>query len=235
MRYSVLATDYDGTLAREGEVDGETVAALERLKASGRRLVLVSGRQLEDLLDVFPRAGLCDRVVAENGALLYRPETRERRELAPPPDERFVTALRARGVELSTGRSIVATSRPYEATVLEVISEMGLELQVILNKGAVMVLPAAVDKASGLAAALDELGVAPASAVGVGDAENDQAFLTLCGAAVAVADALPALKERADLVTEGECGAGGGAAAALVADDLAGLEPRRESRGPWPG
>ena len=44
--------------------------------------------------------------------------------------------------------------------------------------------------------------------VAVGDAENDHAFLTCSGCGVAVANALPALKERADLVTQCDHGAG---------------------------
>jgi hypothetical protein len=47
MRYLALACDYDGTLASEGRVAPETVGALERLRASGRRLLLVTGREAE--------------------------------------------------------------------------------------------------------------------------------------------------------------------------------------------
>jgi hydroxymethylpyrimidine pyrophosphatase-like HAD family hydrolase len=79
---------------------------------------------------------------------------------------------------------------------------------VILNKDAVMVLPTGVDKASGLRLALAELDISPEQVVGIGDAENDQAFLRLCGCAVAVANALPAVKAEADLVTAGARGAG---------------------------
>lgn len=50
MRYVALATDYDGTLAHHGVVDGPTLEALRRLKESGRRLVLVTGRELPELL-----------------------------------------------------------------------------------------------------------------------------------------------------------------------------------------
>ncbi len=70
MRYLALACDYDGTLAHDGLVPDDTVAALERVVATGRRLILVSGRELEDLLSVFPRTDLFERVVVENGALL---------------------------------------------------------------------------------------------------------------------------------------------------------------------
>ena len=67
MRYHVLATDYDGTLAHNGRVDRPTVEALRRIKESGRKLVLVTGRELDELLDVFPELDLFHRVVAENG------------------------------------------------------------------------------------------------------------------------------------------------------------------------
>ena len=114
-----------------------------------------------------------------------------------PPDS-FVEAVRRRGVDpVSVGRVIIATWSPHESAVAEAIRESGLDLQVIFNKCAVMVLPSGVDKATGLAAALDELGLSPRDVVAVGDAENDQAFLALCGFAAAVANALPALKERA--------------------------------------
>jgi len=209
VRFLAFATDYDGTLATDGAVDRETVAALRRLGATGRKLILVTGRQLNDLLDVFPDAALFDAVVAENGAVLYRPASRETRLLAPSPPSEFVEALRRRGVApLWTGQVVVATVQPNETVVMDVIRELGLDLQVILNKGSVMVLPASVDKATGLRAALDELAIPPQSVVGVGDAENDQAFLATCGCGVAVANALDTLKAGATHVTRGQAGAG---------------------------
>ena len=209
MRYIALATDYDGTLAHDGTVDAPTLAALSRLRASRRRLILVTGRILDDLLRALPQIDLFDHVVAENGAVLYRPATREEVAIGERPPDSFVEALRARGVgPLAVGRVIVATDDQHEVAVRDTIREQALALQVILNKGAVMVLPLGIDKASGLAAALAELGLAPQQAVGVGDAENDRALLMACGCGVAVANALPALKQCADLVTAASYGAG---------------------------
>jgi hypothetical protein len=75
--------------------------------------------------------------------------------------------------------------------------------------------------------ALDELGLSPHNAVGVGDAENDHAFLAQCECAVAVANAIPKLKERADWVTAGDHGAGVvELIGKLVEHDVADLEPR---------
>ncbi|HEV3021005.1 MAG TPA: HAD hydrolase family protein, partial [Pirellulales bacterium] len=141
--------------------------------------------------------------------LLYEPASKQEKVLAKPPPPEFVAKLRQRGVApLSAGRVIVATWRPHEAAVLKTIVDLGLELQVVFNKDAVMVLPSGVNKSTGLAAALAELELSPHEAVGVGDAENDHAFLSLCECAVAVANALPSVKKEADLVTRGDHGAG---------------------------
>jgi len=134
--FKALATDYDGTIAHDGIVDDATLDALERLKHSGRRLVMVTGRELPDLERVCPRLDLFDRVVAENGALLYTPATKEARPLGPPPPDEFVARLKDLAIEpLSVGRVIVATWEPNETTVLEAIRELGLDLQIIFNKG----------------------------------------------------------------------------------------------------
>jgi HAD superfamily hydrolase (TIGR01484 family) len=209
MRYHILAADYDGTLAHHGIVADATVAALERLRQSGRRLLLLTGRQLPELLEIFPRADLFDRIVAENGALLYRPATREEVPLAEPPPEKFIELLKRQQVDpLAVGRVIVATWEPHQNVVLEAIRALGLELHVIFNKGAVMVLPSGINKATGLGAALAEMGFSAHNVVGVGDAENDHAFLSLCECSVATANAVEMLKERADWVASERNGAG---------------------------
>ena len=209
MRYLALATDYDGTLAHHGSVDATTLDALHRLRATGRKLILVTGRQIDDLFQVFPEASIFDRIVAENGALLYLPEQREARRLAPPPPAAFVDALKARGVQpLATGDVVVATVQPNENVALDVIRELGLDLQVIFNKGSVMILPSSVNKATGLKAALKDLRLSPHNVVGVGDAENDHAFLKMCECGVAVANALEAVKHTADYVTDGRASDG---------------------------
>lgn len=225
MRYLALAADYDGTIAHDGVVDAPTLAALDRLRASGRKLLLVTGRELDELLRVFPHTDRFDRIVAENGAMLYTPQTGATRVLTEPPPEAFVAELRRLGVaNLSVGRTIVATVHPYEREVLDTIRNLGLEWHVVFNKGSVMALPSGVTKATGLTPVLADLGLPPERVVGVGDAENDHAFLTLCGCAVAVANALPAVKERADLVTAGSRGAGVAELIdRLLTDDLHGI------------
>ena len=208
MTFEGLATDYDGTLAHDGVVDDPTLEALGRAKEAGLRLVLVTGRQLADLFNTFPHTALFERVVAENGAVLFDPEEQAVDVLASAPPPALLERLARQHVPISVGHSIVATVEPYEHQILSAIEDLGLDWHVIFNKGSVMALPAGVTKATGLAPALAALGVSHERTIGVGDAENDVDLLRACGMAVAVSNALQSVKDMADVVTAGARGAG---------------------------
>jgi hypothetical protein len=122
------------------------------------------------------------------------------------------------------GRVIFSTWRPHETAILETIQRLGIAYQIIFNKHAVMVLPSGVDKASGLEVALRQMQISPDHVVGIGDAENDLAFLDVCAVAVTVENALPALKDHCDFVTQGDRGRGvRELIEGLLADDLTNL------------
>ncbi len=231
MKYLALATDYDGTLASDGQVDTATLDALYRWKATGRHLILITGRRMDDFLNVFPHMDLFDLAVVENGAVLYSPRDRTEILLGEAPPAEFVAQLRDRiqhhiatdsipdefqslvekqGLQmLAVGRVIVATWVPHDVTVQSLIDTLGLHhLQIIMNKGAVMVLPQGIDKASGLQAALQRLKLEPRAVVGVGDAENDLAFLVRCGLSAAVSSALESVKKQVQWVASKARGAG---------------------------
>jgi HAD superfamily hydrolase (TIGR01484 family) len=209
MKFLGLATDYDGTIAQHGDVTSGTREALERWQAAGKKLLLVTGRELPDLAKICPFTDSFDCIVAENGAVLYWSATKQKRILAPPPPAAFIDCLRGKGVTpLSIGEVVVATLENYKGVVLETIEELELKWKVILNKGAVMVLPVHVDKATGLAEALAAMNLSAADIVGVGDAENDQVFLSACGYSVAVGNALGFLKKQVHYVTRATHGAG---------------------------
>jgi HAD superfamily hydrolase (TIGR01484 family) len=209
MKIRALATDYDGTIALHGVVEPATIESIEKLKDSGRKAILVTGREIPDLLGTFSEPAIFDLIVAENGALLYWPLTKAERVLAPAPPPQFSKLLRERAVNaLSVGRVIVATTDSYENIVRETIEELQLDLDLILNKGSVMVLPRGVDKGTGLKVALEVLDLSPSETVAVGDAENDQSFFRAAGFGVAVANALPLLKEQAAWTTPSDHGCG---------------------------
>jgi hydroxymethylpyrimidine pyrophosphatase-like HAD family hydrolase len=222
MRYLALVVDYDGTLAIDGRMTAESASALERLRASGRRAILVTGRRLDALLAICPYVNLFDYVVAENGALAYAPNTREVAILGKPPPREFIDRLESLGVHpIEAGQVIVSTIMPHQEKVLQAIQELGLELLIVFNRSAVMMLPPSVNKSTGLDHALRKLGLSFHEAVGIGNAENDFSFLDRCECAVAVADAVPAIRRIAATVTRGEGPSGVTELIdELIADDL---------------
>src|SRR5829696_4446455 len=138
MQYLALATDYDGTLAHDSHVSEDTLAALRRLKDSGRKVILVTGRELPELESVFPQLDLCDAIVAENGALLWWPGEGREEVLGESLPTAFLDEMIRRGVQpFSVGKVVFATWRPHEKIVLEVIQQLGIEYQIIFNKRAV--------------------------------------------------------------------------------------------------
>ncbi len=203
-----LATDYDGTFATDGTVAPATLAALETMRGSGRKALLVTGRHLDDLHRVFPSLDVFDRVVAENGAVLYDPASRDEKLLTEEPPPELLSALRRAGVKFDVGRAIISSWTPAETKILEVIKKMALDYQVIFNKGAAMVLPSGVNKATGVIKGLESLLLSPHNLVSVGDAENDHSLLAVGECGVAVANAVPSLRDRADIVTKGARGEG---------------------------
>lgn len=201
MRYLALVTDYDGVIAHDGRPSPAALDALGRLRASGRRVILLTGRRLSELLDSLPQLDLFDCVVLENGAVVYDPQTRKETSLAKPPPAPFIARLKELKVEpLDVGRVIVATWVPHQTTVLQVIHEMGLELHVVFNRAAVMVLPTGINKASGMDYALRKLGLSRHDVVGVGDSENDHSFLERCECSATVADAVPSIRDSVAIV-----------------------------------
>ena len=209
MHFLAFAVDYDGTIAENGNVPEHVCTALASLKASGRKLLLITGRELQALKHHFTQLDLFDLVVVENGALLYDPRTDTEELIADSASTALVERLRDKGVSpLSVGRSVIATWHPFEDAVINSIRELGLELQMTFNKDAIMVLPTGVNKASGLSAALLRLGICELNVVGVGDAENDHAFLAICGCAAAVNNAIDSIKARADICLSQDHGRG---------------------------
>src|SRR5438552_15652350 len=89
----VLACDYDGTIADGGRCSQEMAQALARVRESGRKVLLVTGRMLPDLRSVCADIDrMFDAVVAENGALLYFSASREAWTLGDVPLSSMVEA-----------------------------------------------------------------------------------------------------------------------------------------------
>jgi HAD superfamily hydrolase (TIGR01484 family) len=228
MRYLALAADFDGVIAGHGRASESALAAIERLRLTGRRAILITGRRLEDLRQSCPKLNLFDYVVAENGGTIYDPRNHEETVLAQAPPPEFVERLKELGVKpLDIGRVLVATWKPHQSAVLQAIQETGLELHIVFNRDAVMVLPTGVNKSTGMVYALRKLGLSPHEVLGVGDSENDHSFMSRSECSATVANAVPAILKRADFVAKGENGDGlAEIIDELIATDLSRFEGR---------
>lgn len=203
MKLSVIAIDYDGTIARGDVLDPAVRPAIAAARTSGIIILLVTGRILEDLRRVAGDLHFVDGVIAENGAIVHFPDSGHTSTLAPPVPDGFVTELRRRGIPFGLGRSLVDADAAEAPRLLEVIRALELPLVLIFNGGRVMVLPQGVSKATGLHAALDTLRLSARNTVAIGDAENDHELLRLAEVGVAVEWGSPALRSAADVVLQG--------------------------------
>ena len=197
--FKAIAIDYDGTLTQNDRPSGHVLDALRSARELGLKVVLVTGRVVSELLQVFPEADeTFDAIVAENGAVVRRAGV-SRALTAPVPLE-LDPPLVERGVHFQRGQVLLACHSDQELLVLEEMRRLGLDCQFIRNRAALMVLPVGISKGSGLSEVLHELRVSHHNTIGVGDAENDLALLRECELGVAVGNAVDSLKREADIV-----------------------------------
>lgn len=204
MKFSVLALDYDGTIAVHGALDPGVRQAIADLRARGVAVALVTGRRLDELRHVAGPLHFVDVVVGENGAVITFPSSAYTTTLGPPPPPSLIAALREAHVHVDVGQVIVEADANDDQRILRAIRELELPLVLLYNRGRLMVLPQSISKATGLQHALKILRLSPHNTVGIGDGENDHQLLEVCELGVAVAWGSQALQQVADRVLPGE-------------------------------
>ncbi len=204
MRFLTTALDYDGTIARNDQLDSRVREAIAELRAQNIVVLIVTGRILEDLRSVAGDLHFVDGVVAENGAVLEFTDSGYSRVMGPPPPANLLEALGREGISFKAGRSIVEANAAEAPRLLAILERLELPLALVFNRGRVMVLPQAISKATGLREALKILRLSPHNTVAIGDAENDHELLQSCEAGVAVAWGSETLKASAYYVLSGD-------------------------------
>ncbi len=202
MRLRVIATDYDGTVAKDGVLSPAVRTAIAKARKRGLLVVIVTGRILSELRSVAGCLDFVDGVVAENGAVVALPSGHITLLGAPPP-MCLIEKLTKRGIDFKVGRCVVEMEAEFANVAISLIRELELPLAITFNRGRMMLLPASISKSSGLRHLLDTLGVSLHNAVGIGDAENDHELLAVCEHGVAVSWGSSRLKEAADFVIVG--------------------------------
>jgi hydroxymethylpyrimidine pyrophosphatase-like HAD family hydrolase len=204
MKFCVLATDFDGTIATSDRLHPEVRAAIGEVRAQGIVVVLATGRILDDLRRVAGDLYFVDAIVAENGAVVHFPDSGYTTVNGEPPAEHLVRALRQDGLSIAVGRVVVEGDAADATRMLTVVRRLELPLILAFNRGRVMLLPQTISKATGVRQALTILRLSPHNAVAIGDAENDHELLKVCEVGVAVAWGSEALKATADYVLPGD-------------------------------
>lgn len=206
--FRAVALDFDGTLTEHGQrPTPEVLAAVKRTRDAGYAMILVTGRIVTELAEVFADfADHFDAVVAENGAVLQAGGLS--RLLAEPVPGALTEALRARGFEVRRGQVLTACRAEAGSSAVEEIRRLGLDSQLVYNRTELMIMPAGVTKGTGLVEALNELDISPHNTIAVGDAQNDLALLHEAELGVAVANAVESVRSSADLVTDRANGGG---------------------------
>jgi hydroxymethylpyrimidine pyrophosphatase-like HAD family hydrolase len=203
VKLSVIALDYDGTIARSDVMDPSMRGAIAAARKQGIVVLLVTGRILDDLRRVAGDLHFVDGVIAENGAVLHFPDVGHTSTLAPPVPERFIVELRRQGIPFRAGQCLVDADASEGPKLLQVVCALELPLVLIFNGGRVMTLSQGISKATGLRVALDFLRLSAHNTVAIGDAENDHVLLHLAEVGVAVGWGGEALRSAADLVLAG--------------------------------
>jgi hydroxymethylpyrimidine pyrophosphatase-like HAD family hydrolase len=203
VKLSVLALDYDGTVARADALDPSVRAAIAAARTRGIVVLLVTGRILDELRRVAGDLHFVDGVVAENGAVIHFPTSGRTSALAPSVPDTFLAELRRRAIPFAAGQCLVDADANDAPRLLEVIRRLELPLVLMFNRGRVMISSQGVSKATGLQVMLETLRLSPRNTVAIGDAENDHELLRLAEVGVAVEWGSAALRAAADVALAG--------------------------------
>ncbi|KAF5413568.1 MAG: Phosphoglycolate phosphatase [Candidatus Methanogaster sp.] len=198
-KIEAIVCDYDRTLTDESLVLSlNAVASLKSARKNGVKVFIASGRRLPFLVDVTARRGFVDAIIAENGAVIYDPADGTKILLGEGLEE-----LRSAFADVgfvAVEEVIVATTLPYLNDVKEIIRRNDLSVDISLNRDDVMIMPKGIDKGIGIVKASEIHGINRENLAGIGDAENDLKMFGVAGVKVAVANAVDALKDEADIV-----------------------------------
>ncbi len=198
-KIEAIVCDYDRTLTDESLVLSlNAVTSLKSARKNGIKVFIASGRRLPFLVDVTAGRGFVDAIIAENGAVIYDPVNGAKILLGEGLEELKSAFADVDFVEVE--EVIVATTRPYLKDVKEIIETNGLSVDIELNRDDVMIMPKGIDKGSGIVKAAEIYRIDRKNLAGIGDAENDLKMFGVAGVKVAVANAVDALKDEADIV-----------------------------------
>ena len=203
-KIGAIITDYDRTITDDSlRPYTPVMEALGLLKKKfGLKVIIASGRLLNFLVEHLARFQLFDAYVAENGAVLHLPGT-DRTIALGQGAAGLGPALRELKIPFDKGRVMMSVKAEHTESVVKLIREKALGVDIQRNRDSIMLLPSGISKGTGASEALKTLAIDGKELICIGDAENDIPLFEIASVSVAPSNALPEVKRRADVVCEG--------------------------------
>jgi phosphoglycolate phosphatase (TIGR01487 family) len=217
MSYKILATDIDGTITDErGRLHLQAAEWIRRLEEKGISVILVSGRTLPFLESLSLFLGTSGPLIAENGAvvkmggqtILFGDPGLAKTALALLQSEGLQLDLDDDNCYRLVDISIKMTADPEKIQALIIRKE--LPVAILVTNVMLHLVDKKVSKGNTLVKILADLKIAPSEAVVSGDSYNDLALFEIGAFNLAVGNAAPALKSKADKVATASYGEGFG-------------------------
>jgi len=204
----LVASDYDRTLASENNNFVIDRYVAEKVNEFSRKykFVVVSGRE-KRFMDVLAPNLSPTAWILENGALIFYGnkkytlcdvEWNERKE-------KIIKILDRLNVKYSVGEVIIYVNN-YINKIRD-LQEVRKYATLEVNRNDIMILPKGIDKGTSLIK-FKQLINFNGKVVAIGDSENDYALFRVADVKVAVNNALPQVKQIADIITSKPNGLG---------------------------
>ena len=208
-----VATDVDGTLTdRRRRINTAAIEAIRTLVDAGITVVLASGNTVCFMDSLSKMIGTDGTIIGENGGVYRRSfsgplQIVGDRQVCLEAFEVLRDYFAGKGVELELYSAQyrfadVAFARNVDpAEAQAVIRVQGLDVRVLDTGFAIHLQPPGVSKGAAMRELAVEMGIPTSEILAIGDSENDIEMLEAAGVGVAVANATPATRMAADVVT----------------------------------
>lgn len=209
-KVKAIVADYDRTTTNPDLTPSrKAFEAIHKAKEKMNMFfILASGRPLNFFMKYREIVDVCDAIVAENGAIVFLPKSNEKKVFGCEAASVVKELIKRLNIPAEFFEVIVSISRDYDEVVTEALKNVNLPITVEYNVDSIMVMPMGISKLNGVLEALKVLGEAEGNFMAFGDGENDVIIMRRALIAVAVANALPQVKEVAHYVTSKPYGDG---------------------------
>lgn len=195
-----IVTDLDRTLTGPDLlVDEAAIDRIRTLRKRGVRVVIATGRRLEEL-GAMGLTKEVDGIVAENGAIVSIPHENVLHIVHADFAQLAREALGSLATRFQWGRVVGSGPRELDLLVRQRLAAGKVGHSLEFNAEHVMILPEGVSKASGAEICLRHLDLTAGDAWAIGDGENDASLLRWASVGAAPGNAARATKEAADLL-----------------------------------